>query len=114
MHSATDAATTSPSAVGSGGGVCLKCAINKGGRRSCCARGGAWFKNCGNSSRFDHSWAEGIQACRGTLVGVALCAINHDGVVSLIIMCSRDNIVTFDLSITTNWWIISVYILCLC
>ena len=47
---------------------CLKCVqTQKSGKRSCCARGGAWFKNCGDASgtEFDHTWAEGIQACKG-------------------------------------------------
>ena len=46
---------------------CPKCVINEGsGKRSCCARGGAWFKNCGDAgdAHFDHTWAEGIQACK--------------------------------------------------
>ena len=46
--------------------VCPKCGIaKKSGKLSCCARGGAWFKKCGDagSTKFDHTWAEGIQAC---------------------------------------------------
>ena len=46
--------------------VCPKCGdIKKSGKQSCCARGGAWFKNCGDvgDTKFDHTWAEGIQAC---------------------------------------------------
>ena len=45
---------------------CSKCGtIKKYCTRSCCARGGAWFKNCGGDgdSSFDHTWNEGIQAC---------------------------------------------------
>ena len=45
---------------------CAKCVTtNKSGRQSCCARGGAWFKNCGDAGdmKFNHTWAEGIQAC---------------------------------------------------
>ena len=35
------------------------------GKPSCCAFGGAWFKNCGNPGdiKFDHTWTEGIEAC---------------------------------------------------
>ena len=47
---------------------CPKCGTTKkSAKRSCCARGGAWFKNCGDSddSKFDHTWVEGMQACRG-------------------------------------------------
>ena len=44
---------------------CSKCGVIKNsGKRSCCARGGAWFKNCGDK-QFDYTWAEGIQACEG-------------------------------------------------
>ena len=59
--------TTGVSAVRNSGG-CLKCAITKkSGKLSCCARGGAWFKNCGDvgDSKFDHTWIEGIQSCQG-------------------------------------------------
>ena len=47
--------------------VCSKCGITKkSGALSCCARGGAWFNNCGNNvdTKFDHTWPEGIQACK--------------------------------------------------
>ena len=46
--------------------VCPKCAAKKSGQISCCARGGAWFKNCGgvNDANFDHTWEEGIKACK--------------------------------------------------
>ena len=45
---------------------CPKCVIiKKSGKRSCCARGGAWFKQCGSAgnTRAAHTWAEGLQAC---------------------------------------------------
>ena len=47
---------------------CSKCGIVKqSGKLSCCARGGAWFKKCGDvgDSNFDHTWVDGIQACKG-------------------------------------------------
>ena len=59
--------STSLLAINSNNG-CAKCGKNKKfGKRSCCARGGAWFKNCGDADdrQFDHTWAEGIQACKG-------------------------------------------------
>ena len=39
------------------------------GKRSCCIRGGAWFKKCGDvgDSDFKYTWFEGIKACRGNL-----------------------------------------------
>ena len=45
--------------------VCAKCATNKAGKRSCCARGGAWFKNCGDvgGTKSDHTWVEGMRSC---------------------------------------------------
>ena len=50
--------------------VCPKCGtIKNSGRLSCCARGGAWFKSCGDvgDTQFDHTWTEGIRACKSTL-----------------------------------------------
>ena len=47
--------------------VCPKCVIiKKSGKLSCCAPGGAWFKNCGASgnSNTEHTWGEGMQACK--------------------------------------------------
>ena len=47
--------------------VCPKCGtIGKLRKRSCCGRGGSWFKNCGSTghAKLDHTWYEGIQACK--------------------------------------------------
>ena len=52
---------------------CSKCGTtNHFGKSSCCARGGTWFKKCGDSgdTNFDHTWAEGIQSCNGVLSSV--------------------------------------------
>ena len=46
---------------------CPNCGIaKKSGKGSCCAPGGAWFKNCGDAgdTKFDHTWTEGVQACK--------------------------------------------------
>ena len=46
--------------------VCSKCAtFQNSGKRSCCARGGTWFKDCGNRGdpNSSHTWIEGIRAC---------------------------------------------------
>ena len=46
---------------------CSACAvINKSGKYSCCARGGAWFNNCGRAgdTTFGHTWTEGLKACK--------------------------------------------------
>ena len=45
---------------------CPRCVSTRNsGKFSCCARGGAWFKNCGShgDSNFDHTWLEGVRAC---------------------------------------------------
>ena len=60
------------------GPACPKCGTTKvSGRRSCCAGGGAWFKNCGHSgdTKFDHTWAEGIQACKSMLSSTWFCTL---------------------------------------
>ena len=46
---------------------CPKCGSFKSGRYTCCAPGGAWFKNCGSpgDSKFEHTWSEGVEACKG-------------------------------------------------
>merc|ERR1719265_1580545 len=46
--------------------ACPKCAVSLNSRKpSCCAPGGAWFRNCGENDdpEFDHTWFEGVQAC---------------------------------------------------
>ena len=50
--------------------VCSKCGTTKVfGKLSCCAPGGSWFKNCGDAddTMIDHTWAEGVQACKSKL-----------------------------------------------
>ena len=52
------------------GDRCVKCGIyKKSGKRSCCARGGDWFKNCGDAgdTKFNHTWIEGVKACEGVV-----------------------------------------------
>ena len=47
--------------------MCPKCgSIKKSGKRSCCGRGGSWFRNCGSAgnAKLDHTWYEGIQVCK--------------------------------------------------
>ena len=50
-------------------GECATCVFTNAGKLSCCARGGSWFNNCGDAGdkKFEHTWAEGIQACKGKL-----------------------------------------------
>ena len=62
-------ATTTPSTIGiESTTVCPKCGTLQSGRRSCCARGGTWFDNCGdpNEDNFEHTWFEGIQSCENS------------------------------------------------
>ena len=47
--------------------TCPKCGtFRKSGRVSCCAPGGAWYKNCGGAGNknVDHRWLEGVEACK--------------------------------------------------
>ena len=47
--------------------TCPRCGtFRKSGRFSCCAPGGAWFKNCGGvgSKNVDHRWSDGVKACK--------------------------------------------------
>ena len=49
--------------------TCPKCATNKAGKLTCCARGGSWFRKCGDSG--DYTWAEGLKACKDSASGKA-------------------------------------------
>ena len=52
--------------------TCPRCGkFRTSGRVSCCAPGGAWFKNCGRfrSKIVDHNWSEGAKACKCKLKG---------------------------------------------
>ena len=47
--------------------VCPNCGIiTKSGEMSCCGHSGSWFENCGSAgnANVDHTWYEGIQACK--------------------------------------------------
>ena len=70
----TEAPTTKMSSAPMISNGCVKCGVvKKSGKRSCCARGGAWFKNCGDAgdTKFDHTWTEGVHACED-FVGAVL------------------------------------------
>ena len=54
--------------------MCSQCGTFKtSGKRSCCARGGAWFNKCGNvgDKNFHHTWVEGIHVCKGNVAGTS-------------------------------------------
>jgi len=52
---------------------CAVCgSVKKSRKKSCCGRGGSWYKNCGTSDnkkskKFDHTWFEGIQVCKSAV-----------------------------------------------
>ena len=52
--------------------ICPVCGSTKDGKLSCCASGGTWFQLCSNPglSNVDHTWAEGVQACKCSECGV--------------------------------------------
>jgi len=57
--------------------ACPQCGMfPKSGRASCCAPGGAWFKNCGGASNrnVDHKWSEGVKACKLTTTTTTISA----------------------------------------
>ena len=75
----TEAVRMTTASVVSINKMCPKCGnTKKSGKLSCCARDGAWFKNCGDAgdSNFDHTWIEGIQACKSMSVSAEFYNMN--------------------------------------
>ena len=71
LRTETDTPDKPDTPTPTGSGTCPKCGLNKkSGKRSCCANGGAWEKKCGDAgdSKFDHTWFQGLQACKSTLM----------------------------------------------
>ena len=69
-----EAPNATPLSVPNSGSRCAECGtIKKSSKRSCCASGGSWFANCGDAgdTKFDHTWVEGIQACKGFVTSVS-------------------------------------------
>ena len=71
----------------------FKCGtVKKCVKHNCCTRGGAWFKKRGDvgDEQFDHTWTEGIQACKGyaSLISVKSKAQGMDPLLN--ISLSRD------------------------
>ena len=54
--------------------VCKKCGTAKSGEATCCARGGDWFKKCGNAGdkKFAYTWDDGFVACKSKSI-TCLC-----------------------------------------
>ena len=82
--------TTTSLSEASSSKKCPKCGTTKkSGKHSCCARGGSWFKKCGDGddTKFDHTWVEGMQACKDYLSSVSVKtlpqnAIRHVGLIA--------------------------------
>ena len=58
--------------------ICPACGtMRKSGTRSCCVRGGAWFQKCGDAGdrRFEYTWTEGIQACKGLIAANSITVV---------------------------------------
>ena len=87
------------SAIGVDNG-CVECGTSKkSGKRSCCARGGAWFRNCGDvgDRRFDHTWVEGIQACKDSASLISVATLPH-----AILRHVRDNVYSLNATLRRN------------
>ena len=58
--------------------VCPKCGIaDKSGKTSCCGLGGSWFGHCGQpggGTKVNHTWHEGLQACKAWVRSRAVIA----------------------------------------
>ena len=68
------------SVVTSSSSGCPRCGIiQKSNTLSCCARGGAWFKQCGDvgDAQLHHTWSEGIQACKGFVKSIPKALPQH-------------------------------------
>ena len=77
--STTGAPTTASKSAANTKG-CPKCGtIKNSAKLSCCARGGAWFKKCGDAgdTNFDHTWVEGIHACKGFVSSFSLKSLGQ-------------------------------------
>ena len=44
------------------------CGTSKAGP-SCCGKGGSWQGKCGRDARFEHTWGDGLKACKGNAAG---------------------------------------------
>ena len=85
-----ECATTTP--VPYTGSTCPQCGGGgKSGKISCCARGGSWFQKCGDpgNSKFEHTWSEGSEACKGAPITQTTHAHNHKMLVIVVSTPSR-------------------------
>ena len=65
--------------------TCPKCGKSKAGKLTCCVRGGAWFRNCGNPGdpKFEHTWTEGIESCNRKLLYDTMCVDSYNVMMSV-------------------------------
>ena len=62
---ATTITVTKPTANAVTAAKCPKCGTSPTGKRSCCARGGAWRGKCGDDGEnMEYTWTEGLDACQ--------------------------------------------------
>merc|ERR1719201_3106010 len=66
----TDACKKKPRTTTAAISACAVCgSVKKSRKKSCCGRGGSWYRNCGTAGnkrnkKFGHTWFEGIQVCK--------------------------------------------------
>ena len=61
--------------------MCPKCGTSKkSDKLSCCARGGSWFKRCGDAGdpTVDHTWSEGVDACKDLSSSISAVRLQED------------------------------------
>ena len=59
--------------------TCPRCGtFTKSGRRSCCAPGGAWFTNCGDTHKKNvgHRWFDGVATCKRKFRTIGLLSVH--------------------------------------
>ena len=63
-------ATTTSVIATKRGRRCPNCGTNKSGKLTCCARGGSWFRKCGNPGdpNFEYTWNDGYSSCKSEFV----------------------------------------------
>ena len=78
VHTPITASVSTPTITAANANTmtCPKCGtFEKSGRVSCCAPGGAWFKNCGGTGNInvEHKWIEGVEACKRKFTRLRAC-----------------------------------------
>ena len=84
-----------PSKVTTSHVVCPQCAVKKkSGKLSCCSSGGAWFNKCADEvdSNFDHTWNEGVQACKH--VASSQIKLKYDAIITQNLNATQEQIMS--------------------